>query len=93
LYIIDLNAEEDDMATSTVNISFPKEFLEEIDRIAEVEARTRSELIREATRRYLTQRKRWDAIFAFGAKQAAKFGLSEKDIAAEIGTYRARKNK
>jgi len=85
--------ENDDMATSTVNISFPKEFLEEIDRMAEVEARSRSELIREATRMYLTQRKRWDAIFAFGAKQAVKLGLTEKDIAAEIGKYRARKKK
>jgi len=93
LYIMSPSKENDDMATSTVNISFPKEFLEEIDRMAEVEARSRSELIREATRMYLTQRKRWDAIFAFGAKQAVKLGLTEKDIAAEIGKYRARKKK
>jgi metal-responsive CopG/Arc/MetJ family transcriptional regulator len=79
------------MPTDTVNISFPREFLEEIDRVADAESRTRSELIREATRMYLDQRKRWDAIFAFGTKQAAKLGLREKDIAAEIGAYRARK--
>jgi len=93
LYMMSSSKENDDMATSTVNISFPKEFLEEIDRMAEIEARSRSELIREATRMYLTQRKRWDAIFAFGAKQGAKLGLTEKDIAAEIGKYRARKKK
>ena len=79
------------MSTSTVNISFPKEFLEEIDKIADAESRSRSELIREATRQYLTQRKRWDAIFAFGARQAARLGLGEKDIAVEIEAYRARK--
>jgi len=78
------------MPISTVNISFPKEFLEEIDKFADAESRTRSELIREATRMYLTQRKRWDAIFAFGTKQVAKLGLREEDIAAEIRSYRAR---
>jgi len=78
------------MPISTVNISFPTEFLEEIDKFADAESRTRSELIREATRMYLTQRKRWEAIFAFGTKQAAKLGLREEDIAAEIRSYRAR---
>ena len=79
------------MPTDTVNISFPREFLEEIDKVADAESRTRSELIREATRMYLTQRKRWDAIFSFGAKQAAKLGLKEEDVRSEIRAYRARK--
>jgi len=79
------------MPTDTVNISFPKEFLEEIDRIADAESRTRSELIREATRLYLTQRRRWEAIFAYGSKQAAKLGLRPEDISAEIRAYRARR--
>lgn len=40
-----------------VLVNFQDEFLEEIDKIAELEHRTRSSLIREAIRRYLSQYK------------------------------------
>ena len=38
------------MALATVNISFNTEILKQIDKLAKSEARTRSELIREAAR-------------------------------------------
>lgn len=41
------------MAVSTVNISFQEDLLKQIDSIARDEARTRSELIREAARIYI----------------------------------------
>lgn len=40
-----------------VMVSFPEEFLEEIDRIAGEEHRSRSELIREALRYYVSARR------------------------------------
>lgn len=40
-----------------VLVNFQDEFLQEIDKIAELEHRTRSSLIREALRRYLLQYK------------------------------------
>lgn len=40
-----------------VLVNFQDDFLQEIDKIAEVEHRTRSSLIREAIRRYLLQYK------------------------------------
>lgn len=40
-----------------VLVNFQDEFLEEIDKVAESEHRTRSSLIREALRRYLSQHK------------------------------------
>lgn len=42
---------------SKVLVNFQDEFLQEIDKIAELEHRTRSSLIREALRRYLLQYK------------------------------------
>lgn len=39
-----------------VLISLPEKFLEEIDQVAEKEQRSRSELIREALRRYFEAR-------------------------------------
>jgi metal-responsive CopG/Arc/MetJ family transcriptional regulator len=41
---------------SKVMISFPDEFLAEVDRIAQEEHRTRSELVREAIRLYIETR-------------------------------------
>lgn len=42
---------------SKVLVNFPDEFLKDVDRIAELEHRTRSSLIREALRRYIAQHK------------------------------------
>lgn len=41
------------MSTSTANISFRTDLLEQIDRVATEESRSRSELIREAARLYI----------------------------------------
>ena len=38
-----------------VLVNFQDEFLQEVDKVAELEHRTRSSLIREAVRRYLSQ--------------------------------------
>ncbi len=79
------------MAGTTVNISFNKELLEEIDKTAKQESRTRSDLIREAARLYIGRKSRWDRIFAFGSRQAQRLGLREEDVALEIKRYRAKK--
>jgi metal-responsive CopG/Arc/MetJ family transcriptional regulator len=44
--------------TVKVTISFPQEFLEQVDRIAREEGRSRSELLREAVRLYMGMRRR-----------------------------------
>ncbi len=76
--------------TNIVNISFQKDLLKEIDRWARLEFRSRSELIREAARNYINQRKEWKKIFAFGKTQAKGLGLKEKDIVPAIRAYRKR---
>lgn len=49
------------MASKVINISIPEELLDAADRAAKAESRSRSELIREALRRYLddAQWRRW----------------------------------
>jgi len=44
------------MASKVVNISLPEELLEEVDRLARREKRSRSELFREAVRRYIEEK-------------------------------------
>jgi metal-responsive CopG/Arc/MetJ family transcriptional regulator len=51
------------MAVSTVNISFQKTLLDQIDQTANDEARTRSELIRKAVKMYIERKQEWQGIF------------------------------
>jgi metal-responsive CopG/Arc/MetJ family transcriptional regulator len=81
------------MAVSTVNISFQEDILEQIDRIAQSEARTRSELIREAARMYIERKKKWESIFSYGESLSSKYGFTEEDVNDEIKKYRDSKPK
>ena len=81
------------MAVSTVNISFQEDLLGQIDQIAQNEARTRSELIREAARIYIERKKKWESIFAYGESISSKYKFTEEDINKEIHKYREEKNK
>lgn len=76
------------MNVSTVNVSFNKDLLQVIDKVAKEEMRSRSELIREAARMYIERKKRWEQIFAFGDNQKNKLGLSETDLDNEIHEFR-----
>jgi metal-responsive CopG/Arc/MetJ family transcriptional regulator len=79
------------MAVATVNISFQDDLLKQIDRIAQNEARTRSELIREAARIYIEKKKKWESIFAYGESISSKYKITEKDVNEEIQKYREEK--
>lgn len=77
------------MDTATINLSLPKKLLSQIDQQSKKEARSRSELIREATRNYLKRIAAWDAIFKYGRKKAKELGIkSEKDVYRMIQEYR-----
>jgi Arc/MetJ-type ribon-helix-helix transcriptional regulator len=79
------------MSTVTVNISFQDALLRDIDRVARGEARSRSELVREAARAYILRRDRWNGIFAVGQKIARQQGLKPDDVTDEIQAYRKSK--
>jgi len=76
------------MGTATVNISFQEDLLKQIDLVANAEARSRSELIREAARMYIERKKRWESIFSYGEALAADRGLREADVLKELKKLR-----
>ena len=76
------------MNTATVNISFQESLLADIDKIAKVESRSRSELLREAVRLYIDRKRRWNRIFAYGRSVVKRGNLTEADVASEVQTYR-----
>jgi metal-responsive CopG/Arc/MetJ family transcriptional regulator len=81
------------MSTVTVNISFQDRLLADIDRIAQRESRSRSELLREAARIYIERKERWNNIFAKTSIQSGVHDLTEKDVLEEISRYRIEKRK
>lgn len=76
------------MAATTVNISFQAELLAEIDAEAKREARSRSELLREAARAYVDRQRRWDSVFQIGDAVTRRENLSEADVNEEISASR-----
>ena len=80
------------MSTVTVNISFQDALLRDIDRVARGEARSRSELLREAAREYIQRRERWVGIFATGQTLARQKGLKPADVDTEIEAFRGTKS-
>lgn len=76
------------MPATTVNISFQSELLADIDAEARREARSRSELLREAARLYVERQRRWDAVFQLGDDIVRREGVGEVDVQREIAAFR-----
>lgn len=76
------------MSISTVNISFEKCLLSEIDMVAEKESRTRSELIREAARMYIERKNKWKDIFSSSDAYFKGKNFGELEVREEIRQYR-----
>lgn len=74
--------------TKTWSISLPPKLEKEAERAAREENRTKSELIREALRRYLEGR-RFRKLQAYGAQRAGDLGIvSEDDVDRLVHEYR-----
>jgi len=71
-----------------VTISLLPELLEEVERLAKEEKRTRSEFFREAIRRYIEDKK-WERIYRYGRLKAQEQGLTEADVEQLVDESRA----
>ena len=71
-----------------VTISLLPELLEEAEKLAKAEKRTRSEFFREAIRRYIEEKK-WERIYRYGRMKAQEQGLAEADLERLVDEYRA----
>ena len=74
--------------TKLITISIFPELLEKLNRIAKEESRTRSELLREAMRRYIEERE-YQAIIRYAREKAEKTGVkTEEDVYRLVGESR-----
>lgn len=65
--------------TTPISITLPPEMLKRARKLAKVENRTMSELLREAYREY-ERKRRWDELNSYGAQKAASLGITEADV-------------
>lgn len=74
--------------TKLITISIFPELLEKLNRIAKEESRTRSELLREAMRRYIEERE-YQAIVRYARDKAEKTDVkTEEDVYRLVGESR-----
>jgi CopG family transcriptional regulator/antitoxin EndoAI len=74
--------------TRVLSLSLPPDLFRAAERAAKKEGRTRSELFREALRRYL-QEKEWRELRRYGAIRAQRLGIREADVDRLIQEHRA----
>jgi len=74
--------------TKIISVSLMPDFLEEIEKIAKAENRTKSELVREALRRYIEDRQ-WEQLIRYAQVKAAETGLAtEEEIQRLVDEFR-----
>lgn len=76
--------------TRTITISLPPDLAAEVDREADAEGLTRSELTRVALRQYLDRRDRWERLFAYGERVAQRLRVTEGDVLEAVEQHRGR---
>ena len=73
--------------TKTITISIPPEMEAQIEEMMRLEGRTRSELLREALRRYVRDRE-WRELLRYGQSKAREAGVTEEEIEDIVDAYR-----
>ena len=71
-----------------VSITLPPAMVKQADKLARKENRTKSELVREALRRYIVQQE-FKELQRYGVDQAKRQGLKPSDVNRLIHEYRA----
>jgi CopG family transcriptional regulator / antitoxin EndoAI len=76
------------MTTTRVRfLSLPSDLVREAERLAKQEGRTKTEVLREALRRY-GQEQGWRTLQRYGAGRARKLGVREASVARLVREFR-----
>ena len=74
--------------TKLISFSIMPDFLREVEKVAKEENRTKSELIREALRRYMEDRE-WEKLTRYARIKSAATGIkTEEDIQRVVDEFR-----
>jgi len=76
------------MQTQLINFTIPKKLLKKVDVLAKKELRSRSELLREAVRRYFEEQNQRERDFEVIRKTARRINLPEDKAMTLVGKVR-----
>lgn len=78
--------------TKTITFSLPPDMADRVEEIMRQEGRTKSELLREALRRYIEERE-WRELFRYVEHRAREQGLKPQEVERLVEEYRAEASK
>lgn len=78
------------MQTKTINLSLPEDLLKDVDKVAKAEYRSRSDLMREALRRYVL-RQQFDQLTEVFSAEAERRGYKPEDVDGWVKESRTQK--
>lgn len=76
------------MQTQLINFVIPEKLLNEVDRLAKEDSRSRSELLREAIRLYLKEQTQRKDDFALIKKSAKRISMKEEEAIVSVDKVR-----
>ena len=74
--------------TKTITFSLPPDMADTVEEIMRQEGRTKSELLREALRRYIEERE-WRQLLRYGEQRAREQGIGPQEVERLVEDYRA----
>ena len=80
--------------TKIVNFSLPPEIYKEVEELARQRETSRSQVLREALKRYVASERRWQQLRKWGQEAKGRLGIKdEDDVERTIHEYREEKSR
>jgi len=76
------------MAVAEINLAFDEDLVRQIDSIANNESLTRTDLIYNCIKMYISRKQRLGELYAYGENISSKNTFTEDDVMDEIKKYR-----
>lgn len=73
--------------TKTMTLSLPPDMAKQVEELTREEGRTKSELFREALRRYIEERN-WKKLYRYGELKAIEKGITEAKVEDIVDSHR-----
>jgi predicted transcriptional regulator len=79
------------MPVATINLILDDDFVKQIDKIADNESLTRSDLIYNSIKMFVNRKQRLQELYKYGESVALKNTFTQEDVMEEIKKYRKNK--
>jgi metal-responsive CopG/Arc/MetJ family transcriptional regulator len=79
------------MAVATINLAFDDDMMRQIDYFANNDSLSRTDLIYNSVKMYISRKQRLQELYTYGESIAAKNTFTEDDVMKEIKNHRKNK--